>query len=90
MEIAVRDIIYWVFGLMITVIGWFLNRTINKIEDQQEKHESRISKVETGVAVIGKSVDNNFATLSNSVDNLQHQLSEIKALLIEQLKESKK
>lgn len=90
MEIAVRDIVYWVFGLMITVIGWFLNRTINKIEDQQEKHEDRISKVETAVAVIGKSVDNNFATLSNSVDNLQHQLSEIKALLIEQLKESKK
>ena len=90
MEIAIKDIIYWVFGGLIAIIGWFLNRTINKVERVQETHEKRISKVETAVAVIGKSVDNNFATLSSSVDNLQTQLSEIKALLIEQIKENKK
>ena len=89
MEIAIKDIIYWVFGMLIAIIGWFLNKTINKIEAVQESHAERIGKVETGIAVIGRSVDNNFATLSSSVENLQTQLSEIKALLIEQIKNSK-
>ena len=89
MEIAIKDIIYWVFGMLIAIIGWFLNKTINKIEAVQESHAERIGKVETGIAVIGRSVDNNFATLSSSVENLQAQLSEIKALLIEQIKNSK-
>jgi predicted PurR-regulated permease PerM len=89
MEIAIKDIIYWVFGMLIAIIGWFLNKTINKIEAVQESHAERIGKVETGIAVIGRSVDNNFASLSSSVENLQAQLSEIKALLIEQIKNSK-
>lgn len=85
----IKDFVDWLVWILVAVVGWFLNRTVNKIERTQETHEKRLSRVETEVAVIGKSVDNNFATLSSSIDNLQTQLSEIKALLIEQIKDNK-
>lgn len=86
----ISDFIDWVIWLGVAVIGWFLNRTINKIEEQQKSHETRLNTVERDIAVIGKSVDNNFAALSSTIDNMQTQLTEIKALLIEEIKKDKR
>lgn len=85
----IKDIVDWVIWMLVAVVGWFLKATISRIEKLQEKHEDRISKVETDVAVIGKSVDQNFATLSSSIGNIQTQLLEVKTLLIDELKKYK-
>lgn len=87
---SIKDIVDWIVWILVAAVGWFFNRTISKIESRQDRLEQRASEVEKDVAVIGKSVDNNFSTLSSSIDNLQTQLSEIKALLIEELKKEKR
>lgn len=89
MMIDIKDIIYWVLGILIAVVGWFMRGTMSRVEDTQKQHDKRINKLETEVAVIGKTVDNNFQSLSSSLDAMQVQISEIKALLIEQLKDNK-
>jgi len=86
----IRDVVDWIVWILVAVVGWFLNRTINKIEQRQDKLESKMNDAERDIAVIGKSVDNNFSTLSSSIDDMKTQMSEIKALLIEELKKDKK
>jgi len=86
----IRDVVDWIVWILVAVVGWFLNRTINKIEQRQDKLESKLNDAERDIAVIGKSVDNNFSTLSSSIDDMKTQMSEIKALLIEELKKDKK
>lgn len=88
--VNIMEIVDWIVWILVASVGYFFSRTINKIEQRQDTHEKRINRVETDVAVIGKSVDNNFSTLSSSIENLQQQLSEIKALLIEELRKDKK
>ena len=86
----IRDVVDWIVWVLVAVVGWFLNRTINKIEQRQDKLESKMNDAERDIAVIGKSVDNNFSTLSSSIDDMKVQMSEIKALLLEELKNNKK
>lgn len=87
--IELVDLIQWVLYGLVVIVGFFIQKTLNKIERDGEKKEERINALERTVAVIEKTVDNNFSTLANSMEALRSDLVEIKALLIEEIKKSK-
>lgn len=49
--ITVKDVVYWILGILITVVGFFLQRTISTIETKNDTQDERLKAIEIAVEV---------------------------------------
>lgn len=57
------QIILAIIGLLMTVIGFFLVRTMNSFKDRQDKHSERMDKYDERLQLQKETIDQNSANI---------------------------